>query len=144
MSLLGLVKLPAATVSPQTPVLEAIRLMEQRGVGSVPVLEKDKLCGIFSARDFVGRVATKGLDPERTSVSDVMTSQVETLSHDTSCGAALQLMIERNCCHVPIIDEENRFRGMLSIHDLLERRVEQLSYELDSLANYVSVDETGD
>lgn len=143
MGLLKIASVPAATVSPQTSVLEAVRLMNEKRVGAAAVVEKDKLVGIFTERDVMNRVVLKGEEPSSTPVSKVMTKDVEAVRRDMPYGEALRIMVDRHFRHLPVVDDERKVLGLLSVRDLLQHAVEQLSQELDSVVNFFSADGPG-
>ena len=143
MDLLRIASVPAATVSPETPVLEAVRLMSDERVGAVAVTSEGKLSGIFTERDLMIRVVLEGRDPGVTRVGDVMTSQCISAKNDISMGEALQIMTERHFRHLPVVDENDRVLGLLSIRNLLHNRVDKLSQELDSVVAFFTADGGG-
>jgi len=143
MDLLRIASVPAATVSPETPVLEAVRLMSDERVGAVAVISEGKLSGIFTERDLMIRVVLEGRDPSVTRVGDVMTGQCISAKNDMSMGEALQLMTERHFRHLPVVDENDRVLGLLSIRNLLHNRVDKLSQELDSVVAFFTADGVG-
>ena len=143
MDLLRIASVPAATVSPETPVLEAVRLMSDERVGAVTVTREGKLSGIFTERDLMIRVVLEGRDPGVTRVGDVMTAQCISAKNDMSMGEALQLMTERHFRHLPVVDENDRVLGLLSIRNLLHNRVDKLSQELDSVVAFFTADGGG-
>ncbi|HLE70723.1 MAG TPA: CBS domain-containing protein [Vicinamibacteria bacterium] len=143
MDLLRIASVPAATVSPETPVLEAVRLMSDERVGAVAVTREGKLSGIFTERDLMIRVVLEGRDPGGTRVGDVMTGQCVSAKTDMSMGEALQLMTERHFRHLPVVDENDRVLGLLSIRNLLHNRVDKLSQELDSVVAFFTADGGG-
>jgi CBS domain-containing protein len=143
MDLLRIASVPAATVPPESTVLEAVRLMADEKVGAVAVVEEGKLTGIFTERDLMIRVVLKGRDPAATRVSDVMTSECISAKKDMSMGEALLLMTERHFRHLPVVDDEERVLGLLSIRNLLQNRVDKLSQELDSVVAFFTSDSGG-
>lgn len=143
MSLLNIASVPPATVRSETSVRDAARLMTRNRIGAVAVVQDDRLSGIFTERDLMTRVVAEGLNPETTTVGDVMTAEAETAESDMSYGDALRLMVERHIRHLPVIDEERRVRGMLSIRNVLQHRVEDLSQQLDSVVSFFSADGIG-
>lgn len=145
MSLLKIAHVPAATIEPGATVLDAVNMMAGKGVGAVAVVGsgKSELEGIFTERDVMLRVVLKGRDPRETRVREVMTSPVETGSEETTASEALMLMLERHLRHLPIVGNDSRLLGMLSIRDLLEHEVEGLQRELHSLDQFLSNDGPG-
>jgi CBS domain-containing protein len=143
MDLLRIASVPAATVSPETPVLEAVRIMSEERVGAVAVTREGKLAGIFTERDLMIRVVLQRRDPGATRVGDVMTGQCVSAKKDMSMGEALQIMTERHFRHLPVVDEDDRVLGLLSIRNLLHNRVDKLSQELDSVVAFFTSDGAG-
>ena len=143
MDLLKIASVPAATVSPETTVLEAVRLMSDERVGAVAVTREGKLTGIFTERDLMIRVVLEGRNPAATRVGDVMTAHCISAKNDLSMGDALQIMTESHFRHLPVVDENDRVLGLLSIRNLLHNRVDKLSQELDSVVAFFTADGGG-
>lgn len=145
VGLMGLAKLvtSASAATPETSVMEACRIMDKTKTGAVAVLDDGELCGIFTHQDLVRRVVLAKGDPEELSMKDVMTTQVDSLSGDRSSGDALRLMVENGYTHLPIVKEDGKLVGMLSLPTLLEDRVDALAQELDSVTRYFSADGIG-
>ena len=143
MSLLKIAHVPAATVEPSTSVLEAIEVMSEHAVGAVAVVENGHLLGIFTERDVMLRVVLRHRHPRNTTVGEVMTSPVETITEKSREEDALVHMVERHVRHLPIVDARGQLTGMLSIRNLLEHRVDELARELHSLDQYLSNDGPG-
>jgi CBS domain-containing protein len=143
MSLLKIASVPPATVAPGATVLEAVEVMAEHGVGAVAVVENGQLRGIFTERDVMMRVVLRHHSPQETPVGEVMTSPAETITDETSEEDALVHMVERHVRHLPIVGAGGELRGMLSIRNLLEHRVDELARELHSLDQYLSNDGPG-
>jgi CBS domain-containing protein len=144
MTVLELCDSEAAAVSMAASAAEAIRSMLSHRVGAVAVVDEDRrVAGIFTERDVLRKLALSGQDPEKTPVRDLMTTPVELATSETGPGEALATMVERHFRHLPIVDSDGKLLGMLSIRNVLEWRVGDLSQELDSLEQYVSNDGPG-
>ena len=143
MTLRGFINTPAPAVRPDSPVTEAVRLMGRDKVGAVLVAEDRKLKGIFTYRDLIDRVLLAGRNPESTPVCQVMTAAVESIGKEGSYADALRVMIERDFTYLPVVDAEQRVLGMVSLRDLLQHRVDDLSGRMDSLAKYFAADAMG-
>jgi CBS domain-containing protein len=143
MNLLKCARTPAITVPPEATILTAVEKMVEVGVGAVAVVEGDQLVGIFTERDVLRKVAVKKLPMDETKVSEVMTAPVQTARADTHPSEILSLMDSQHFRHLPIVDEQNRIQGMLSIRHLLHRMVEDLSQELQALDAYMCADGPG-
>ena len=110
-------------------VIEAARLMKQKHVGAILVVEQGKLSGIFTERDALFRVVAEGRDPNNTPLSEVMTRNPRTLSPDHPFAAALNLMHEGRFRHVPVV-ENGVTVGMVSARDAMGPELEQFMYSL--------------
>lgn|SRR5690348_9645402 len=141
MSVLHLCDEEPTFVYPETSVADAIQLMLARRVGAVAVLDENRVvAGIFTERDVLRKVALSGRDPSATAIHEVMASPVVLATGSTMPGEALAVMVEHHFRHLPVVDDRGRLRGMLSIRNLLESRVDELTRQLDSLESYVSFD----
>jgi len=107
------------TASPDTTVTQAARLMAGKNTGALLVLEDDHLVGIFTERDVVFRVISKGLDPKSTHLRDVMTTNVKSLDAHQTYGHALVIMQENGFRHVPVI-EHGHAVGIISSRNAMD------------------------
>jgi len=143
MGLLRIAQAPVVTVTPQTTVIQAVRTMDQEGIGAVAVIDKGILCGIFSERDVMLRVVLQQRDPQTTRMKEVMSFPVETISRNANVDDALKHMLEKHIRHLPVVSNDGRLAGMLSIRNLLYEKVEDLTDQLDSLEAYFTADGIG-
>ena len=113
-------------------------------VGAVAVVDTEyRVAGIFTERDVLRKMALSHTDPKNTAVRQMMTTPVEMATRCTGPAEALHTMLERHFRHLPVADDGGKLLGILSIRNLLEWRVEDLSRELESLEQYVSNDGPG-
>ena len=144
MSVLELCDSDVASVPVEASAADAIRLMLDRHVGAVGVIDSEgRVAGIFTERDVLLKLALNGRNPEATPVRELMTTPVELATTSTRPGEALAIMLERHFRHLPVVDNSGKLLGMLSIRNLLEQRIDDLSQELDSLEQYVTNDGPG-
>ena len=143
MSLQKIAHIPPPTVGPASTVMDAVELMAEEGVGAVPVVEKDKLRGIFTERDVMLRVVLKNKNPLQTRLVDVMTASPLTVTRDLPLDETLNFLLDNHIRHLPIVDSDGRLQGMLSLRNLLEHMVEYLERELHSLDQYIANDGPG-
>lgn len=143
MNLLNSSHNPPLTVAPETSVMEACNKMLQRKVGSVAVVEGDKLVGIFTERDVMRKVVANKLDPENTRLREVMTSPCFTIPHDRTPNDAIALMVTMKINHLALVGDQNQLIGMLSYRTLLSQKIENLNAEVDSLAGFIGQDGIG-
>ena len=144
MTLLELCDPDPAAVRLEASAADAIQMMLERHVGAVGVVDSEqRVAGIFTERDVLMKMSLSGRDPSQTPIREVMTTPVEMATTETAPGKALSTMVERHYRHLPVVDDSARLLGMLSIRNLLEWRVDDLTQELDSLEQYVANDGPG-
>jgi CBS domain-containing protein len=124
------------TASAEITVAAAARLMKERRVGAILVVEDGSLAGIFTERDVVFRVIAEGRDPVATRVAEVMTANPHTIAPDRPFGHALHLMHEGGFRHVPVVDN-GRPLGVVSARDALGPELRDFVADLDKRA-YIS------
>jgi CBS domain-containing protein len=144
MSLLELCDREIAAVRLDASVADAINKMLDHHVGAVAVVDSDfRVAGIFTERDVLRKMALSHANPQTTPVRDLMTANVQMATCSTGAGEALTTMLEHHFRHLPVADDNGKLLGILSIRNLLEWRVDDLSRELESLEQYVSNDGPG-
>jgi CBS domain-containing protein len=116
------------TAPPGTSVSNAARMMENKNVGAVMVVENEHLVGIFTERDAVFRVIARGRDAQTTRLADVMTTSPHTVDPDKSFGYAMLLMQENGFRHVPVI-ENGKPIGIVSSRNALDPDLEEFVAE---------------
>jgi CBS domain-containing protein len=113
---------------PETLVSKAAKLMADKNVGAVMVVEDERLVGIFTERDIVFRVVAQGLDARTTRLADVMTPAPDTVDPDKSFGYALLIMHERGFRHLPVI-QNSKLVGIVSSRSAMDPELEEFSSE---------------
>jgi CBS domain-containing protein len=144
MNVLELCDPEAAAVPVEASVADAIQKMLDFHVGAVAIIDRERrVAGIFTERDVLRKFSLSGRDPSQTAVRELMTTPVELATSQTGPGEALLTMVERHFRHLPVVDNNGKLLGMLSIRNVLEWRIEDLSREVFSLEQYVSNDAPG-
>ena len=144
MSVLELCDREIAAVPLEATVADAIHKMLDHHVGAVAVVDSEyRVAGIFTERDVLRKMSLSHLDPQTTSIRDLMTTPVEMATRGTGAAEALTTMLERHFRHLPVADDSGKLLGILSIRNLLEWRVGDLCRELESLEQYMSNDGPG-
>ncbi len=132
MNILEMCDVDGASVQVGSTAEQAIRTMLDRRVGAVAVVDENKrVAGIFTERDVLRRLSLSGHAPGQTPILEVMTTPVEMATLDTTPGQALATMVERHYRHLPIVDDDGRLLGMLSIRNVLQARIDALTRQLD-------------
>jgi len=122
-------------VAPGTTVLEAARLMNGRGTGSVLVLEGKKLIGIFTERDVLRRVVAEQRDPSTTAVREVMTTSLITCKPETPVEECAGVMTQRRIRHLPVLGPDG-LCGLVTSGDVLAFQFAEQEATLKHLSNY--------
>jgi len=125
------------SVAPDLSVFDAIKLMADRLVGSLLVMNDEELRGIVTERDYARKVIIKGRSSETTSVSEIMSTEVLTTSSSQTVNQCMELMTERRIRHLPVV-EDNHVIGMISIGDLVQAIIADQQEEIEQLESYIS------
>ena len=125
------------SVKPDDSVLAAIRVMAEKNIGAVVVMQDDSLIGIMSERDYARKVIVKGRASDATPVSDIMTSEVFTATGGETVNNCMAMMTEKKIRHLPIVEDGNVV-GMISIGDLVEAIIADQQEEIEQLEHYIS------
>ena len=123
-------------IGPDAPVYDAIRLMGERGVGALLVMEGPKLVGILSERDYARKIALQGRSSKDTRVKDIMTRDVLYVTPQTTTSQCMALMSEKKIRHLPVLDG-NTVVGMISIRDILDDIIADHEETIAQLENYI-------
>ncbi len=124
------------TVRRNATAAEAAHVMTTHNVGIVSVLDGDRLVGVFSERDVVRRVVDRGLDPARTPVGDVMTTEIVVADVEEDYQSAMRKMDQANIRHLPVVSK-GRLLSMISIRDLMRVDMDDKGEEIRYLREYL-------
>lgn len=125
------------SIAEDASVLDAIKLMAERSIGSLLVLESDKLRGIVTERDYARKVIVKGRSSKTTKVAEIMTSDVVTASTDQTVNDCMKIMTNRRIRHLPVVDDD-AVVGVISIGDLVQAIIADQQEEIEALGHYIS------
>ena len=125
------------SIAPEAPVIDAVRLMAERRIGALLVMEGTRLAGILSERDYARKVVLQGRSSADTPVSAIMTAEVLTVAPDTSVPACMRKMTERRIRHLPVV-EDGRVVGVISIGDLVKAVMADQQEQLEQLQRYIA------
>lgn len=126
------------TVGAGADVLTAARVMNDRKIGSVLVMDGARMAGILTERDILTRVVAEQRDPAFTPVSEVMTRDVMTCRATTRLNEARKVMREQRVRHLPVVDARNTVVGMLSIGDLNHAEHDILVETIQTMETYIA------
>ncbi|NJC45584.1 UNVERIFIED_ORG: CBS domain-containing protein [Xanthomonas campestris] len=135
--LLGTKQVEVFAVAADAAVIEAIRLMAEKGIGAVLVMDGPRLVGIVSERDYARKVVLRDRASSTTSVADIMSTQVVTVSPSDTVERCMQLMTDVRFRHLPVVDN-GRVQGVISIGDLVKAVIENQQRDIDQLQRYIA------
>jgi CBS domain-containing protein len=123
-------------VRPADTVFEALQLLASYEVGALMVMDGGQLVGVFSERDYTRKIALQGRNSKDTSVADIMTRNVVTVSPHTGTRACMALMSERKIRHLPVLDGSTVL-GMISIRDIMDDIIAAHEATIAQLESYI-------
>jgi CBS domain-containing protein len=125
------------SVTPDTTVFDAIRLMAEKNVGALPVLAAGRLAGIFTERDYTRKVALAGKTSKDTPVREVIAREIVTVTPDDSVEDCMRLMTEKRVRHLPVVEGVNVV-GIVSIGDLVNWIISTQNAAIEQLEQYIA------
>lgn len=127
---------PVAHVQPDDPVADVVAMLARQRIGCVPVVDGDRVVGLFSERDVIYGLAARGPAMMDMAVGEVMTSPPITITPSTGILEALALMTRRRIRHLPVVESE-RMVGFISIGDLVKSRIDSIEAEAEAMRDYI-------
>lgn len=125
------------SIGPDEPVLQAIRLMSDKQIGALPVMQDDNLIGIVSERDYARKVILMGRSSADTAVSQIMTTELITISPEDTVHRCMEVVTEKRIRHLPVV-EKGKLVGMISIGDLVKAVIEEQQQTIVQLERYIA------
>jgi CBS domain-containing protein len=125
-----------STITPDAPILDAVKLMAERRIGALLVMEKERIVGIVTERDYARKVVLMGRSSSDTPVRDIMTSSVMYVRPDNTNEQCMALMTENRLRHLPVM-QENRLIGIVSIGDLVKDIISEQQFIIQQLEQYI-------
>jgi CBS domain-containing protein len=126
------------SIAPDAQVLDAIKLMAERRVGALVVMQGAKLVGIVSERDYARKVILQGRSSAQTAVAEIMSSPVLTVSPDTDVFDCMRMCTDSRIRHLPVVDSNGRLAGVISIGDLVKAVIDAQAEQIDQLQRYIT------
>jgi CBS domain-containing protein len=123
------------TIGPNAMVIDAIRFMDEKNVGALPVVDNVKLVGIVSERDYTRKIVLKGKSSKETPVSEIMTKQPVTVSPREGVTECMRIITEKRVRHLPVLEGADLV-GILSIGDVVNWLISAQAATIDNLERY--------
>jgi CBS domain-containing protein len=125
------------STAPDTLVFDALKVMAEKNVGALLVMEGNQLIGIFSERDYARKVALKGESSHNIAIRNVMTSGLTSVTPDQSIEDCMALMTGKHIRHLPVL-ENSKLVGLISIGDIVKAIISQHEDTIKQLENYIT------
>jgi CBS domain-containing protein len=124
------------SISPNASVLDGVKMLAEKGIGAILVMEGDKLVGIFSERDYARKIILQGKSSKDTKVREIMTSNVLCVNPDQTNEECMALMTNKRIRHLPVLDG-GKVVGVLSIGDLVKDIISEQQFLIQQLEHYI-------
>jgi CBS domain-containing protein len=125
------------SIGPDESVYDAMKIMAEKEIGALLVIEKDKLVGIISERDYARKVILQGRSSKTTAVREIMTARVAYADMAMGVEECMAVMTEKRIRHLPVIDKE-RLCGVISIGDLVKSIIAEQKFIIEQLERYIT------
>ena len=127
------------TIAPSASVFDAVKLMAEKSIGALLVMEDQKIDGIVTERDYARKIVLMGRSSKETPVRDIMTSPVMYVRPDQTNEECMALMTDNRVRHLPVIDN-GKLMGLISIGDLVKDIISEQKFIIDQLEHYIKGD----
>jgi CBS domain-containing protein len=125
------------SVTPDAKVFDALKLMAEKNIGAVLVIDHGDIKGLLSERDYARKVALEGKSSRELLVKDIMSPKVLFVTPDKSSEDCMTLMIEKRIRHLPVL-EEDKLKGIVSIGDVVKAVLDHKEHTIDQLEQYIT------
>ncbi|MCE7764361.1 CBS domain-containing protein [Pseudomonas putida] len=124
------------TIGPDDSVLDALKMLAEKNVGALPVVEGNQVVGIVSERDYARKLVLKGRSSATTPVREIMSAPVVTVEPKQKLDFCMNLMTDRHLRHLPVVDN-GKLLGLLSIGDLVKETITEQASLIQQLEQYI-------
>jgi CBS domain-containing protein len=124
------------SISPDDTVYDALKLMAEKDVGALLILEGDRLVGLISERDYARKIVLKDKLSKETKVKEIMTAEVFTVTPDMDLDECMELITEKRTRHLPVV-ENDRVTGLISIGDVVKGIIDHKEFVIGQLESYI-------
>jgi len=125
------------TIAPDDSVLDAVKLMADKDIGALLVMDADRIAGIITERDYARKIVLMSRSSKETPVREIMTSAVMFVHPGQTSDECMVLMTENRLRHLPVIDGD-KLLGLISIGDLVKSIISEQRFTIEQLEHYIS------
>jgi len=124
------------SVSPDSKIISALQIMQEKNIGSVVVIDRGKYVGILTERDYARKVVLLDKNSSNTSVAEIMTIDLPWIDRTTSLETCMRIMSEKNIRYLPVV-EDGELKGIISVNDLIRTTIQNHLETIEHLENYI-------
>lgn len=124
-------------VTPDISVFDALKIMMEKNISALLIIEQNKLKGIFTERDYARKVILQGKSSKETSLSEIMTTNPYTITSEETVESCMQTMTNRHFRHLPVV-ENDKVIGIISIGDIVKHIIESQKQTINELESYIN------
>ena len=124
------------TTTPDTHVMDALRMMNDKRIGALIIMQDEEIKGVFTEQDFIRRVLLKDIDSSNLQVESVMTKDVISIPPTQTVNASMQLMTDKHIRHIPVVDD-GKLVGIISVGDCVVRVIAEQEQIIGHLEQYI-------
>jgi CBS domain-containing protein len=125
------------SIAPQASVYDALQLMADKNIGALLVMDKNKVVGMFTERDYARKVVLQGRSSKTTTVGELETTHVLYVNPDDSIENCMALMTEKRLRHLPVMENEELV-GLVSIGDIVKAVISEREFTIRELERYIT------
>jgi CBS domain-containing protein len=125
------------SVNNDTKVFDALKLMSEKNIGSIVVLEHDRYVGLMTERDYARKVILLGKTSDETLVTEIMSTGLPRITPDFSIDTCMQIMSESNIRYLPVFDNSDDLSGLISIQDVISETILHQKETIEQLHSYI-------
>ena len=125
------------TIGPDATVYEALSMLAGKNVGALVVTEGGKVCGIISERDYARKIVLEGRDSRESSVADIRTADVKTITRDRTVSECMTTITEQHIRHLPVV-EDGELVGLISVGDIVKAVIAEQAFLIQQLEQYIT------
>ena len=126
------------SVGPDEMVFDALETMAEHNIGALLVFDGDDLVGILSERDYARKVKLLERGSKDTRVSEIMTTEIRTVGSESTVAECMEMMTEYRIRHLPVLDDDGRVEGVISIGDVVKAMIAQQRDMINQLERYIT------
>ncbi len=125
------------SVDASTTVLDTLKLMSEKNIGSVVIIENGAYVGLLTERDYARKVILMGKLSSETSVSEIMSTDLPHIAPDFSIEVCMHILGDKNLRYLPVFDKQDKFCGIISIGDIVNETIHSQKEMIDQLHSYI-------